>query len=73
MLACTAMVVHACPQWELDWRLGNYLCQNLLAYSTNDQRNVICEAVAQDLVAILLNMHGTRTVQKMTDFLSTSR
>jgi hypothetical protein len=52
---------------------GNYLCQKLLEYSTDDQRNVICEAVAQDLVAISLNMHGTRAVQKMIDFLSTSR
>uniref|UniRef100_A0A0W0FA96 Putative ARM repeat-containing protein n=1 Tax=Moniliophthora roreri TaxID=221103 RepID=A0A0W0FA96_MONRR len=28
---------------------GNYLCQKLLEYSTDDQRNVICESVAQDL------------------------
>ena len=27
---------------------GNYLCQKLPEYSTNDQRNVICESVAQD-------------------------
>ncbi|KAJ3997910.1 ARM repeat-containing protein [Lentinula boryana] len=52
---------------------GNYLCQKLLEYSTDDQRNVICESVAQDLVNISLNMHGTRAVQKMIDFLSTHR
>ncbi|KAL0576379.1 hypothetical protein V5O48_005600 [Marasmius crinis-equi] len=52
---------------------GNYLCQKLLEYSTDDQRNVICESVAQDLVNISLNMHGTRAVQKMIDFLSTRR
>ena len=52
---------------------GNYLCQKLLEYSTDDQRNVICESVAQDLVTISLNMHGTRAVQKMIDFLSTRR
>ncbi|KIK70359.1 hypothetical protein GYMLUDRAFT_89399 [Collybiopsis luxurians FD-317 M1] len=52
---------------------GNYLCQKLLEYSTDDQRNVICESVAQDLVSISLNMHGTRAVQKMIDFLSTRR
>ncbi|KAJ7792728.1 hypothetical protein B0H14DRAFT_3562500 [Mycena olivaceomarginata] len=45
----------------------------LLEYSTDEQRNVICDSVAQDLVNILLNMHGTRTVQKMIDFLSTHR
>jgi Pumilio-family RNA binding repeat len=52
---------------------GNYLCQKLLEYSTDDQRNVICESVAGDLVTISLNMHGTRAVQKMIDFLSTQR
>lgn len=52
---------------------GNYLCQKLLEYSTDEQRNVICESVAQDLVNISLNMHGTRAVQKMIDFLSTKR
>ncbi|KAF8912896.1 ARM repeat-containing protein [Gymnopilus junonius] len=52
---------------------GNYLCQKLLEYSTDDQRNAICESVAQDLVNISLNMHGTRAVQKMIDFLSTRR
>lgn len=52
---------------------GNYLCQKLLEFSSDDQRNVICESVAQDLVNISLNMHGTRAVQKMIDFLSTRR
>lgn len=52
---------------------GNYLCQKLLEFSTDEQRNLICESVAQDLVNISLNMHGTRAVQKMIDFLSTQR
>ncbi|CCA66738.1 related to Drosophila pumilio protein and Mpt5p protein [Serendipita indica DSM 11827] len=52
---------------------GNYLCQKLLEYSTDEQRNLICESVAGDLVTISLNMHGTRAVQKMIDFLSTQR
>ncbi|KAL4069308.1 ARM repeat-containing protein [Scleroderma citrinum] len=52
---------------------GNYLCQKLLEHSTDEQRNLICESVAQDLVNISLNMHGTRAVQKMIDFLSTRR
>jgi hypothetical protein len=52
---------------------GNYLCQKLLEHSTDEQRNIICESVAQDLVTISLNMHGTRAVQKMIDFLSTRR
>ena len=49
------------------------MCQKLLEFSTDEQRNVICESVAQDLVNISLNMHGTRAVQKMIDFLSTRR
>ena len=52
---------------------GNYLCQKLLEYSTDEQRSLICESVAKDLVNISLNMHGTRAVQKMIDFLSTRR
>ncbi|KAJ7754138.1 armadillo-type protein [Mycena olivaceomarginata] len=40
---------------------GNYLCQKLLEYSTDEQRNVICDSIAQDLVNISLNMHGTHT------------
>jgi hypothetical protein len=52
---------------------GNYLCQKLLEYSTDEQRSVICDSVAQDLVNISLNMHGTRAVQKMIDFLSSRR
>lgn len=52
---------------------GNYLCQKLLEYSTDEQRDQICRSVGKDLVNISLNMHGTRAVQKMIDFLSTSR
>ncbi|VDC01429.1 unnamed protein product [Peniophora sp. CBMAI 1063] len=53
---------------------GNHLCQKLLECSADDRGlNVICESVAQDLVTISLNMHGTRAVQKMIDVLSTRR
>ncbi|KZT58397.1 ARM repeat-containing protein [Calocera cornea HHB12733] len=52
---------------------GNYLCQKLLEFATDEQRNLICESVALDLVGISLNMHGTRAVQKMIDYLSTPR
>ncbi|KAK4688840.1 pumilio RNA-binding family, partial [Tremellales sp. Uapishka_1] len=52
---------------------GNYLCQKLLEYSSDDQRSAICDSVANDLVGISLNMHGTRAVQKMVDFLAQPR
>jgi Pumilio-family RNA binding repeat len=38
---------------------GNYLCQKLLEYSTDEQRNVICESVAQDPVNISFNAHAS--------------
>lgn len=50
---------------------GNYLCQKLLEHCTNAQRDQIVESIADDLVNISLNMHGTRAVQKTIDFLST--
>ncbi|WFC97357.1 hypothetical protein MYAM1_000067 [Malassezia yamatoensis] len=50
---------------------GNYLCQKLLEYCTDAQRDQIVAAIADDLVTISLNMHGTRAVQKTIDFIST--
>ena len=52
---------------------GNYLCQKLLEYSTEEQRSAIIDSVSNDLVGISLNMHGTRAVQKMVDFLASPR
>ena len=52
---------------------GNYLCQKLLEYSTEEQRSAIIDSVAGELVGISLNMHGTRAVQKMVDFLASPR
>ena len=73
----TGKRLYRCPETPFEFvfldPFGNYLCQKLLEYSTDEQRNIICESVAQDLVNISLNMHGTRAVQKMIDFLSTRR
>lgn len=52
---------------------GNYLCQKMLEFCTDEQRDLIVESVSSELVTISLNMHGTRAVQKTIDFLSTSR
>jgi len=52
---------------------GNYLCQKLLEHCKDDQRTSIVENVASSLVNISLNMHGTRAVQKMIEFLSHSQ
>lgn len=52
---------------------GNYLCQKLLEYCGDEQRTVIVETVAADLVQISLNMHGTRAVQKLIEFMSNAK
>ncbi|CAO3696798.1 unnamed protein product [Umbelopsis ramanniana] len=49
---------------------GNYLCQKLVEYCEDDQRMLIVEKVAPDIVTISLNMHGTRAIQKMIEFLN---
>ncbi|KAG2206110.1 hypothetical protein INT47_003759 [Mucor saturninus] len=50
---------------------GNYLCQKMLEKCHQEQRTLIVETVAPDLVNIALNMHGTRAVQKLIEYLST--
>ncbi|CEL06159.1 Putative RNA-binding protein [Aspergillus calidoustus] len=51
---------------------GNYLCQKLLEYSNDDQRTALINSAAPQLVKIALNQHGTRALQKMIEFISTS-
>ena len=46
---------------------GNYLCQKLIEHCRETQRLAVIQKVAPDLVAISLNMHGTRAVQKMVE------
>ena len=52
---------------------GNYLIQKLLDRCSEEQRLDLVKAVAlkSDLVAIALNTHGTRAVQKLVETLST--
>ncbi|GAA5993104.1 hypothetical protein JCM10908_003107 [Rhodotorula pacifica] len=52
---------------------ANYLAQRLLEYATDEQRDALIESISGELVSISLNMHGTRAVQKMIDYLSTRR
>ncbi|KAJ1920640.1 hypothetical protein H4219_001198 [Mycoemilia scoparia] len=49
---------------------GNYLCQKLLEHCNESQRTHIVTKITPDLVNISLNMHGTRAVQKMIEYLS---
>ena len=51
---------------------GNYLCQKLFGYCNDDQKTRIARKVAPGLVAVSLNMHGTRSVQKLIDCLGTA-
>ena len=50
---------------------GNYLCQKLFAHCTDEQKVTITRKAAPGLVAVSLNMHGTRSVQKLIDCLNT--
>ncbi|KYR00682.1 hypothetical protein DLAC_02721 [Tieghemostelium lacteum] len=50
---------------------GNYLCQKLLEHCNDQQRLAIIERVGADIVRISMNMHGTRAVQKMIEYLTT--
>lgn len=50
---------------------GNYLCQKLFGYCTQEQKTKITRKVAPGLVRVSLNMHGTRSVQKLIDCLTT--
>jgi len=48
---------------------GNYLCQKLFDYCTDEQRLKIVKIISNDLVNISINMHGTRAAQKLIDLL----
>lgn len=50
---------------------GNYLCQKLLEFSNDEQRTVLINNAASEMVKIALNSHGTRALQKMIEFVST--
>eukprot|EP00826_Nyctotherus_ovalis_P062957 TRINITY_DN9192_c0_g1_i5.p1 TRINITY_DN9192_c0_g1~~TRINITY_DN9192_c0_g1_i5.p1 ORF type:complete len:245 (+),score=47.64 TRINITY_DN9192_c0_g1_i5:1001-1735(+) len=46
---------------------GNYLCQKLFAQCSAEQLAVVIELVADDVVAIATNLHGTRSIQKIIE------
>jgi len=50
---------------------GNYLCQKLLEFTSDEQRTALINNAAPDMIKIALNQHGTRALQKMIDFVST--
>jgi hypothetical protein len=41
-----------------------------MEYCTDTQRTMIVEQVAKAVITISLNMHGTRAVQRMIEFLT---
>ncbi|EEY63101.1 uncharacterized protein PITG_14747 [Phytophthora infestans T30-4] len=51
---------------------GNYLFQKLLERVKEKQRLVIIRRVSSNLVAAALNLHGTRSVQKVVEVCATS-
>ncbi|KAB5582488.1 armadillo-type protein [Coniochaeta sp. 2T2.1] len=49
---------------------GNYLCQKLLEYCNNEERTVLIQNAAPEMIRIALNQHGTRALQKMIELVS---
>lgn len=47
---------------------GNYLCQKLLEHVDDQQRTVLINNAAPELVTIACNQHGTRALQKMIEY-----
>ncbi|KAL2149393.1 hypothetical protein VTH82DRAFT_8044 [Thermothelomyces myriococcoides] len=50
---------------------GNYLCQKLLEYCSDEERTVLIKNAAPSMVSIALNQHGTRALQKMIEHVTT--
>ncbi|KAJ5648548.1 Armadillo-like helical [Penicillium lividum] len=50
---------------------GNYLVQKLLELSNDDQRTLLINNAAPQMVSIALNQHGTRALQKMIEHITT--
>ncbi|KAK1761407.1 Pumilio y domain family member 4 [Echria macrotheca] len=50
---------------------GNYLCQKLLEYCSDEERTVLIQNSSEAMVRIALNQHGTRALQKMIENVNT--
>lgn len=62
-------VVHSFAELMMD-PFGNYLCQKLFEYCSQDQKSRIVEVVAPFFAHVSTNMHGTRAAQKMVEFIA---
>ncbi|KAI8338668.1 armadillo-type protein [Chlamydoabsidia padenii] len=51
---------------------GNYLCQKLVERCNDAQRTAIVDIISSDLLQICLSMHGTRAIQRLIEYLSSS-
>lgn len=50
---------------------GNYLCQKLVEFCSDEERTVLIQNAAPEMVRIALNQHGTRALQKMIEHVTT--
>lgn len=50
---------------------GNYLSQKVFEISSPEQRLAILERASKDMVAVCMNVHGTRAAQRLVETLST--
>nr|CCA21998.1 conserved hypothetical protein [Albugo laibachii Nc14] len=64
--------LHHLPEMMVD-PFGNYLFQKLIARADEWQRLAIVRAVCPHLMAAALNLHGTRSVQKVVEICAISQ
>ncbi|KKY24830.1 putative mrna binding protein pumilio 2 [Diplodia seriata] len=51
---------------------ANYLCQKMYEFCNDEQRTALVRNAAPQMVKIALNQHGTRALQKMIEYVSTT-
>ena len=50
---------------------ANYLCQKLVEHCTSEQHTRLLQALGRGIVRVSTNVHGTRAVQRLVDFITT--
>lgn len=51
-------------------QFGNYLCQRIMEVADSNGLETLVNQISYDLVAISLNIHGTRVIQILIERLS---
>jgi len=73
--AVVDLIFHECYETFVELMtepFANYLVQKLFEHCDDSQRLLLVKRCSPSLPSVCVNMHGTRAVQRMIDFLSTS-